>query len=95
MAEAYEFAVDTSVAPGRVFGRQAEDEPPYLGGGGWPSGSPGGLCPVAGDALSVLSQQGVGGDEPAGSLGTGECGCDRVEQGPVVVVEGGPVYLSA
>ena len=41
------------------------------------------------------SQQRLGSDEPAGSTGTGERGCDRTEQGPVVVVEFGSVDLAA
>ena len=55
----------------------------------------GGLCPVAGDASSVPSQQGVGRDEPAGSLWTRERCRDGAEQGPIVVVERGSAYLAA
>jgi hypothetical protein len=68
VAEADEFAVDAPVAPRRVLRCQPDNETPDLGCGGWPSGSSGGLCPVAGDASSVTSRQGVGGDEPPGSL---------------------------
>ena len=95
MAEPDDFAVDAPVALGRVLRCQPENEPPYFGRGGWSAGSSGGLCPVAGDASSVPAQEGVGGDEPAGSLWTRECSCDRAEQGPVIVVEGWPVDLAA
>ena len=66
-AEAGEFAVDASVAPGRVLGGEAEDESSGLVRCRWASRSPVGLCPVFGDAASVLSEEGVGGDDPAGS----------------------------
>ena len=90
-----EFAVDAAVAPGRVVRRHVDDEPANLSGGGRPSWSFGGLGPVAGDAPSVPPQQSVGRDEPAGASWSGERGGDRAEQGPVVVVELGPVVLSA
>ena len=50
---------------------------------------------MTGDSATVPSEEGVGGYEPAGSAGTGECGCDRAEQGPVIVVECGSVDLAA
>ena len=65
VAEAREFAVDASVAPGRVLGGEAKHESAELDRGGWSSWSSSGLGPVAGDALAVPAQQGVGGDEPA------------------------------
>jgi hypothetical protein len=52
------------------------------------------MCPVTGDASSVPSEQSVGCDEPAGSAWPGECGCDHSEQGPVSIVECGPVDLA-
>jgi hypothetical protein len=49
---------------------------------------------VAGDPSAVPAQQGVGGDEPAGASGPGECLSNRAEQCPIVVVElGGTVAL--
>jgi hypothetical protein len=41
VAEAGEFAVDPSVAPGGVLGGQAEDQGAQAGGDGWPTGSGG------------------------------------------------------
>jgi hypothetical protein len=71
VAESEEFSVDASVAPRRVLGRPAENQAADLGGGRWSSPRPGGLGPAAGDAASVPAQQGVGGDDPAGSFGPG------------------------
>ena len=95
MAEAGEFAVDAAVAPGRVLVGEAQDESADLVRGRWASWSSGGLCPVFGDALLVPSEQGVGCDDLACSVWTGECGGDRAEQGPVVVVNDGLVGLAA
>ena len=95
VAEADEFVVDASVAPGRILGREAEDELADLGGGGWSSGASVGLCPAASDALSVPSQEGFGGDGPAGGFGPGECGSDGAQQGPVVIAEGRSCDLAA
>lgn len=95
MAEADEFTVDAPVAPSGVLGRETEDESPEFDGRRWSSRSSGGLGPVAGDSATVPSEQGVGGDEPAGSTRPGERGGDRSEQGPVTVVECGPVDLAA
>ena len=86
MAQADEFTVDAPIAPSGVLGRQAEDESACFGGGRWLSRWSGRLCPVAGDASSVPSQQSVGRDKPAMPAGPGERGCDRTEQGPVVIV---------
>ncbi|MCP4961666.1 MAG: hypothetical protein GY925_20665 [Actinomycetia bacterium] len=95
MAEAREFAVDAAVAPGRVFGGEAEDESADLDQGWWSSWSSGGMCPVAGDAATVPSQKCVWGDDPVCSLWAGERGGDGAEQGSVVVVECGSVDLAA
>jgi hypothetical protein len=38
VTEAYEFAVDASVAPGRVLGGEVEDELAVLGCGRWTPG---------------------------------------------------------
>jgi len=53
------------------------------------------LGPVAGDAFAVPAQQRVGGDDPAVAESAGERSCDRPEQAPVIIVEFGPVDLSA
>ncbi len=95
MAEACEFALDAAVAPGWVLGGEAEDEFAEFDRGWWSSWSSGGLGPVAGDSATVPSEQGVGGDDPAGSARPGECGCDGAEQCAVVVAELGPVDLAA
>ena len=50
---------------------------------------------MAGDAATVPSEQGVGGDDPACSSWAGECGGDGAEQGAVGVVECGLVDLAA
>ena len=95
VTEPVEFARYSSVVPGRVVGGHVDDEPADFTGCGWPSGPSGWLGPVAGDSLPVPAQQGVGGDEPAGASGAGECVGDRAKQGPIVVVEVGLVVLSA
>jgi hypothetical protein len=95
VTEDVEFSRYSSVAPGRVVGGHVDDESADLDRGGWPSGSSGGLGPVAVDSLPVPAQQGVGGDEPTGASRAGECLGDRAKHGPVVVVEFGPVVLSA
>ena len=95
VAEACEFAVDAAVAPGWVLRRETGDESSEFDRGWWSSWSSVGLGPVAGDSAPMPSEQGVGGDEPAGSARPGECGCDRAEQGAVVVVECWPVDLAA
>ena len=43
MAEADEFAVDSAVAPGRVLGREAQDESANLSVSGWSSRSSSGV----------------------------------------------------
>ena len=93
--EAYEFAVDASVAPGGVLGGEVDDELSELGCDGWSSRSSRGLCPAARDTSPVPSQEGIGGDDPAGSSSAGERCRDGAEQGPVLVVEVGSVDLSA
>jgi hypothetical protein len=50
---------------------------------------------VSGDAPAVPSKEGVGGDELAITMWSGQCGGDCAEEGPVIVVEGWPVDLSA
>jgi hypothetical protein len=87
VAEARDFAVDAAVAPGRVLGGEAEEESADLGRGWWASWSSGALCPVSGDASAMPSEEGVGCDDPACSLGAGERGGDRSKQRAVVVVE--------
>ncbi len=64
-SEAGEIAVDSSVAPSRIIGSEAKDELSDIDRCCWSSWASGGLCPVQGDASSVPSQEGVGGDEPA------------------------------
>ncbi len=53
------------------------------------------LGPVGGDAFAVPAQQRVGCDDPVVAESAGERCCDRAEQAAVVVVEVGPVDLSA
>jgi hypothetical protein len=91
VAEACEFAVDTAVAPGRVLAGEATD----LVRGWWVSWPSGGLCPASGYAAAVPSEEGVGCDDPACSVWSGECCGDCTEQGLVVVVECGSVDLAA
>ncbi len=50
---------------------------------------------MAGDASSVPSQEGVGGDDPTGSSWAGERGGDGAEQSPIIVVDSGSAELSA
>ena len=50
---------------------------------------------MASDSAPMPSEEGVRGDEPAGSARPGERGCDPGEQGAVVVVECGSVDLAA
>ncbi len=95
MAEPDDFAVNASVAPGRVLGGEAKDDLPELDRGWWPSRSTPGLCPVTGYAAAVPAQKRVGGDEPTRAQPSGECGRDRAEQSPVVVVERGSIDLAA
>ena len=95
MAEAGQFAVDASVAPGWVLGGEAEDESPEFDRRRWASWSSRGMCPVSGDSSAVPSQQGVRCDDPAVPSWPGESGGDRAEQCPVVVVECGSVDLAA
>ena len=95
MTEANEIAGDAAVAAGGVVGGHVDDEATKRGGGGWSARRPRGLSPVASDAPSVPAQQGVGGDELAGSSGPRERGCDGAEQGAVVVVECWSVDLAA
>lgn len=63
--------------------------------GGRPGPRVGWVGPVAGDSATVPSEQGVGGDEPAGSARSGERGCDGAQQRPVIVAECGSVDLAA
>jgi hypothetical protein len=86
MAEDDQFAVDTSVSPGRVLGGEAKDESADLVRCRWSSWSSRGLCPVFGDA-SLPSQQGVGCDDPASSCLARECGGDGTKESSVVVGE--------
>jgi len=50
---------------------------------------------VPGDAAAMPSQQRFGSHDPAVAESAGECGGDRAEQGPVVVIEGWSVNLAA
>ena len=95
MDETSEFAVDAPVAPGRILGGEAEDESAKFDRRWWSSWSSVGLGPVASDSAPMPPEQGVGGDEPAGSTTPGECGCDGTEQRVVVVLECGSVDLAA
>ena len=95
MAEADDFAMDSSVAPGRVLGCEANDESADLDGSGWPSRPSCGLRPVAGDSAAMPAQERVGRDEPAIAAVSGECGGDRAEQGPVLISECRSVVLAA
>jgi len=95
VAEAGQFAVDASVAPGRVLGGEAENESADLDRRRWASRSSRGMCPVTGDAASMPSEQGVGRDDPACSSWAGERGGDGAEQGPVAVVDRWSVDLAA
>ena len=96
VAEADEFAVDPSVAPCRVLGRETHDQSAQLDSGWWSARtSSGRLGPVPGDALAVPAQQGFGCHDPALAQSAGECRGDRPEKRPVVVVDGWPVDLAA
>jgi hypothetical protein len=95
VAEAREFAVDPALAPGRILGGEAQDESADLDRGWWSSWFSVWLGPVVGDSPAMPSEEGVGGDEPAGSTTPGECGCDRAEQRLVAVVECRSVDLAA
>ena len=94
VAEACEFAVDASVAPGRVLGGEADDESSEFDRCWWSSWSSVGLGLVASHSAPVPSEEGVGGDEPAGSTRPGECGCDGAEQDAVVVGDLGSADLA-
>ena len=50
---------------------------------------------MPGDASAVPAQQRLGCDDPALAEAAGERGCDGAEQVAVVIVEWGPVDLSA
>ena len=85
MAESGQFAVDAAVAPGGVLGCEADHQSSDLGGGGRPARWSRGLGPVSGDAASVPTEQGVGGDDPSDTSWARERSCDRAEKGPVIV----------
>ncbi len=85
VAEADEFAVDASVTPGRVLLCQSDDELADLGGGWGTSGASVRLGPVAGDAPTVPSKQGLGSYDPAVTVRAGERGGNRAEQAAVAV----------
>ena len=95
MAETGEFAVDASVTPGWVLRRQPNDELADLDGGGGPSGPSVWLGPVPGDAAPVPAQQGIGGDDPTGTVRTGDSGGDGAEQGSVLISECRSVVVAA
>ena len=63
VAEAGEFAVDASVAPGGVLGGQADGEGAEAGGDGWSTGSGWLGGPAAGDESPVPAQDRRGRDE--------------------------------
>ena len=48
---------------------------------------------MTGDAVTVPAEEGVGCDDPAVSILAGERCCDRAEQGPIIVVNGGSAVL--
>jgi hypothetical protein len=54
---------------GRILGCETEDESAGLDRGWWSPWSSAGLCPVSRDAATVPGDEGVGGDDPAGSAG--------------------------
>jgi hypothetical protein len=96
MSEADEFAVDAPVPAGRILSCEAQDEAAKFDRGGRPAGSTRlGLGPVGGDAFAVPAQQCFGCDDPAGAESAGEGCCDGAEQAPVIIVDFGPVDLSA
>ena len=75
VSEAEELTVDSPVAPRRVLGSHAKDEPPDLDGGGWPTTGAGWLSPASGDASSMPAKESVGGDQPANlaPVASGSC----------------------
>ncbi len=81
--------MDPPVAPGRILGRETEDESSEFDRRWWLSWSLDGMGLVASDSPPMPSEEGVGGVEPAGSTRPGERGCDRAQQGPVIVVSAG------
>ncbi len=88
MAEAEEFAVDSSVAPCRVLGGEVHDQPAHCGGGWWSAGSrKGWLCPVSGDAPPVPAEQCLERHDPALAASAGERRGHCAEQGSVLVVD--------
>jgi len=94
--EADEFPVDASVSPRRVLGGQAHDQSAKPDGRWWSTGTPTWrMGPMPGNASAVPAQQRVGGDDPAVAEPAGERGCDRPEQGPIVIVGSWPVDLAA
>ena len=95
MAEAGQLALDAAVAPGWVLGGEAEDESSEFDRCWWATWSSVELCPGAGDAASVPSEEGVGCDDPAVPSLAGERNGDGAEQGSVVVVDLRSVDLAA
>ena len=95
ITEAGQFAMNATVAPGRILGGEAKDESLDVCRCRWASRSSRGLCPVTGDAATVPLVLGVGCDDPSGSSLVGERGGDRAEHGAVSVVDGGSVDLTA
>ena len=95
VAEADEFAVDATVAPGWVLGREAEGESTYLrGGGGRLAAARAGSS--AGQHVRRCQRSRVSGvTSHPWAPGSGECGCDHAEQAAVPLVELGAVDLAA
>jgi len=90
-----EFAMDPSVAPGRVLRCEEKNESTEFRCGRWPTRPSTRLGPVAGDASPMPPQQRVRGYQPTGPAWTGERRRDGSEQGPVVIAEFSSIDLSA
>ena len=88
VAEADEFAGDAAVAPCGVAGGHLDDETTQLHRSAGPAGRPAGSGPVAGDPLSVPTQQRLWCDEPARSLRSRQGRRDSTQQGSVLLRDG-------
>jgi hypothetical protein len=83
VAEADEFTLHAAVSPGRVLGRQVQNEPADLAGDRWPPGTPMWVGPVPGQELPMPAQQRGRGDEERRPPGAGEQSGQRRQQHPV------------
>ena len=88
VTEADEFTGDAAVAPRGIVGGHLDDEATQLHRGAGPAGRPAGLGPVAGDSVSVPTQQGLWCDEPASSLRARQGRRNSAQQGSVLLREG-------